>query len=348
MKNRSSRSIKTSALVLAFAVGGAAVALAQADDQESPAYGTTASPTFDAEARAQLAPLAAAPITPFKSWKEQFQYATGGVALRNRRGGGIGISGVVLPVKDAYIYWAFIDNGAPTKPATLAATKIRVQRLLPTPESAQMELPGTLVDSGPQPCWISGSTIYVYRAQLPVALGVTNGSYQVTTLPFAGGDVNGGDPWVVRPRLPLWEGASIVVIGKGSNTVDLFDKGLAGKAVKPPFSYTLMLSGSTRSLPVLWDNIGADGQLGTGRVATASDSGETTTINGLLVAGPGSTQNLTGDWNGSSGFPLPQLWDDTGHQFTLYPTLTTTLSITFGPATGATDCLTGVANLVAY
>ena len=128
MRNRSSRSIKTSALVLAFALGGAAVALAQADDQESPAYGTTASPTFDA-ALAQPAPLAAAPITPSFTWKDTAQYATGGVALRNSRGGGIGISGLGLPVKAAFIYWAFIDNATPTP----AATKIRVQRLLPTP-----------------------------------------------------------------------------------------------------------------------------------------------------------------------------------------------------------------------
>ena len=213
-----------------------------------------------------------------------------------------------------------------------------------------MELTGTLVGSGPQPCWI-GTTIYVYRARLPIALGVTNGSYQVTTLPFAGGDVSGADPWVVIPKLPLWEGASIVVIGTGSNDVDLFDKGLAGTTFVPPLSYTLTLTAKTRPLPVLWDNIGADGQVGTGRLATASASGETTTINGLLVAGPGSGQNLTGDWNGSSGFPLPQLWDDTGQQLgtpTAPIPATPTLNITFGPAAGATACLTAVANVVAY
>jgi hypothetical protein len=62
------------------------------------------------------------------------------------------------------------------------------------------------------------------------------------------------------------------------------------------------------------------------------------------VAGPGSLLNLTGDWNGSSGFPLPQLWDDTGH-FVVLPTTTSTLSVAFAaPA----DCLTPVANVVGF
>jgi len=64
-----------------------------------------------------------------------------------------------------------------------------------------------------------------------------------------------------------------------------------------------------------------------------------------LIAGPGSALNLTGDWNGSSGFPLPQLWDDTGHQFP--SSGASTLNITFDGA-NQNDCLTGVANVVQF
>jgi hypothetical protein len=281
-----------------------------------------------------LAPLPPPPISFTNA-----NYGTGGVALRNRGAGNIGVSGVVGAVKAAFIYWAVIEpNGD--------ANRIHVQRLFPTPVSADVTLTGTVVGVGPQPCWI-GSTITVFRAAIPLTIATGNGSYQVTLLAGAGGSRAGEDPWVAPPVLPLWEGASIVIVGTGTRTVNLFDVGLAGMTFIPPFSYTLTLTGpTTAATPVQWDNIGADGQVGNGRTATASISGETTTISGVLVAGPGSAFNLTGDWNGSSGFPLPQLWDDTGHGFTIPST--NTLSITFGPATGQLDCLTPVANVVQF
>jgi len=136
----------------------------------------------------------------------------------------------------------------------------------------------------------------------------------------------------------------MVVVGTGGGTVNLFDIGFAGTTFTGSFSYTLSLTAVAST--ITWDNIGADGQIGSSRIATAAISGETTTINTVLVAGPGSPFNLTGDWNGSSGFPLPQLWDDTGHTFTL-PAPASTLTVTFGPSSGA-DCLTPVANVVRF
>jgi hypothetical protein len=66
------------------------------------------------------------------------------------------------------------------------------------------------------------------------------------------------------------------------------------------------------------------------------------------IAGPGSNA-IDGDWNGSSGKPLPLLWDDTGHDITAAtPKGTTALNveiyITGSPAT--VDCMTTVANVV--
>ena len=192
-------------------------------------------------------------------------------------------------------------------------------------------LTGTVVSTGPNPCWFIGDEssipIVVYRAAIPVFIVAPgNGEYAVSLLPGAGGSTGGGDPWASPLITPLWEGASIVMIGTGGTTVNLFG-GLPAGFFIPPFSLPpLALTGTAAHF--LWDNIGADGQVGASRDATAATSGETTTINGLLIAGPGSALNLTGDWNGSSGFPLPQLWDDTGHEFTL-PAATNILNIMF-------------------
>jgi len=42
---------------------------------------------------------------------------------------------------------------------------------------------------------------------------------------------------------------------------------------------------------------------------------EITTIGGPAFAGPGSAY-WDSDWNGSSGLPVPELWDDTGPDIT--------------------------------
>jgi len=317
-----------SASALAFAVSGNPVAFAQE-------YGTSASPTFDAKAIVHSLSLDAVDAVgavlpaPAMVWTNA-NYGTGGVALRNRAVGSIGVSGVVGAAKAAFIYWAVIGPNA-------LSGSIIVQRRSPqgVPPSASVTLTGaavTVVGVGPNPCWVAATTpITVYRAAIPLVIATGNGDYEVRLLPGAGPNT-GADPWVGVPVPPLWEGASIVIVGTGGGTVNLFDLGFAGATFTPPFSYSLTLTASATTF--LWDNIGADGQIGgfPGRAATASVSGETTTINGVLVAGPGSAFDLTGDWNGSSGFPLPQLWDDTGHQFTL-PAAASTLNITFGPAT---------------
>ena len=99
----------------------------------------------------------------------------------------------------------------------------------------------------------------------------------------------------------------------------------------------------------LFDNIGADGQQGTSRKAVSGVGDEITKINGKLVAGPGSLYNDS-DWNGSSARPLPQLWDDTGHDITAAtPSGTNRLNITIANK-GETlfDCMTPVANIVSF
>lgn len=276
------------------------------------------------------------------------QFASGGVGLRNRGTGAIGISGVVTPVRAAFIYWAVITSG----PAPIADQSIMVQRLSPAPPSSVTTVAGTIVGTGPQPCW-AGDTITVFRGSVPTSVATGNGLYKVTLLSGASGSTSGGDPWVGTPALPLVDGASIVIIGTGpsTQTVVIYDSGLAGATFQgnPGISYSLILPTAASGTLTLFDNIGADGQQGTSRKAVAGVADEITKINGKLVAGPGSLYNDS-DWNGSSARPLPQLWDDTGHDITVAtPSGTINLNITIAnKGEKLFDCMTPVANIVSF
>jgi hypothetical protein len=276
------------------------------------------------------------------------QFASGGVGLRNRGTGAIGISGVLTPVKAAFIYWALITSG----PAPIADQSIMVQRLSPGPASAVIIVAGTNVGTGRQPCW-AGDTITVFRGSVPTSVATGNGLYKVTLLSGASGSTSGGDPWVGTPALPLVDGASIVIVGTSpsTQTVVIYDVGLAGVTFQgnPGISYSLILPTAASGALTLFDNIGADGQQGTSRKALSGYGDEITKINGKLVAGPGSLYNDS-DWNGSSARPLPQLWDDTGHDITVAtPSGTNRLNVTIAnKGEAGSDCLTPVANIVSF
>jgi len=325
------------AALLAVMVAGTARSFAQAT-QSQEVWGTSA-----CSAAAHVQPPPALPNVPPFAVFPASGYGTGGVALRNQGQGGIGISGVVAPVKAAFVYWAVISMGPP--PA--AAASIGLQRLFPNPPSAVVVLPGVVVGAGPPPCW-PGNTITVYRAPIPLAVATGNGFYRVGLLSGAAGTTDGSDPFLVV-KLPLWGAASIVIVGAGAGTVSIYDMGLAGNTFfsNVPFNYTLVLPVPAPGVRTLIDNIGADGQHGGSRTALPGFATEMTTINAFPVAGPGSLYNDS-DWNGSSGFPLPELWDDTGHDITpAAPLGTPALNVgIFGGAVPTFDCLTAVANVV--
>jgi hypothetical protein len=321
----------------------------QSVEESNQAYGTTAyseAPDLSTSDDTVIGPLH--PIVTLTN----ASYSTAGVALRNRGAGNISISGLVGAPRLTFLYWAVITMGAPLAPDRT----IQIQRLDPVPASALVNVNGSVIGVGPAPCWgPQGSIITVFRAVVPPAVATGNGSYQLTMLPGAGGKVNGADPWIGAPVLPLLEGASLVMIGKGVGKVSVFDAGLAGKTFAPnpnPFNYVLALP--VAAIPgkrMLLDNIGADGQHvdGASREAVTSFSDETTTINGFPIAGPGSDY-VDSDWNGSSGLPVPELWDDTGHNITIVSQDTSgpvvNLNIKIHSALGPADCLTPVANIV--
>ena len=345
MKTIVKSSLGLLALAATFAITTNASGQEEPEDYRQ-AYGTTAHP--DAP-DLQAAAAALAPIKPIVVIAKS-SYATGGVGLRNRGAGNISVSGLVGAPKLTFIYWAVISIGAPPAPAT----SINVQRLFPLPVSPVVNLPGVVVGVGPSPCWNpagAAAVISVYRAVVPMpAVATGNGSYQVTLNPGAGGLINGADPWTAPPVFPLWEGASLVMVGNGVGTVSVYDAGLAGNtfAPNPPFNYTLVLPVAAPGVRTLFDNIGADGQhvLGVSRKASQHQSDETTTVNGFLTAGPGS-KYTDSDWNGSSALPVPELWDDTGHDITpATPAGTAALNFVINSALGPADCLTPVANVV--
>lgn len=267
------------------------------------------------------------------------QYATAGVALRNRRSGTIEISGVVAPVKRAYLYWAYLFNVAPPAGQGVFLCK-------PGTSAPCVSFGGFRVATGADPCWGS-SGIAIYRADV-TAFVTANGEYRVVLPSTASATNSGADPWSGSTVFPAAEGASLVVVGTGTGNVAIFDAGVAGGTFSGTTSYTLSIpNGGVQTTPVLWDNIGADGQVGSSRAAGLAN--EQTFINNVQIGGPGAPSNAVtdSDWDGSSGWPLPQLWDDTGHSLptSAAPVGATALNVRF---VSQGDCLTPVANVIAY
>jgi hypothetical protein len=262
-------------------------------------------------------------------------FQSGGTGMRNQRRGSIMINGVVpggvTPILKANLYWAIITSSATL---TTAQVRININRQWPaTPvKPASLTLNGSLVGQAPQPCW-AGSVISVLKADVtPVVTG--NGLYRIQV--FAGGSYAGGDPWNSPVVLPLQEGASLVVIYPQNGAItSVFDRGLT-TMFSGALNYVLMLPFSTGGVKI--DLAGADGQYGSSR--SPGLAGETTTINGVHVGATSAWNDSL--WNGKSGLPLPQLWDNDGRRVNL-PAVTSSLSVTH---TAGGDCLVPVVNTV--
>ncbi len=245
-------------------------------------------------------------------------YGTGGVALRNRATGEIGISGVSGTTQAAWLYWAVLLK-SPSAALVTKVGKVTIGRIFPAgaPTPASVAVTGTLLAIGADPCWGSTGT-YVFRAAVPLTVATGNGLYKFTLTPAESGLRDGEDPWDGNVKFPLWEGASLVIVGQGSSSVGLLD-GQAGTTFGPgPYSNYYQLPATVAAGDrVLLDNFGYDGQLGNSRFGSASNEasyaeGWPSLAHNILFAGPGG-EVTDSDWDGSSGWPLPQLWDDTGH-----------------------------------
>ena len=331
--------------------GAAVIAAALASSSGPAGAGQNGAPAGAVAAAHRDAPTISHALKPSKVY-EGAGFVSSGVALRNRGSGIIGISGVTGPVKAGWLYWAVITSGKPTA----ANTSVTLGSFYPA-VGATVTLTGSIVGSGESPGWgPSAAVVSVFRAAVPANLfakGHGNGLFQVTLKKGASGLTNGADPFAAgNVVLPLMEGASLVVVGKGASTVAIYDSGLAGQTFGASLglAYTLILPiNASGSSSVLFDEIGADGQMFFNDAPNTGFSTKTTAINNSAIAGP-SAPDVIPDWDGLSGLPLPQLWDDTAHDVTTAAGKggkSMNISITGGTSGGFTDALVPVANIVA-
>lgn len=184
----------------------------------------------------------------------------------------------------------------------------------------------------------------MYRASVPLSVAKGGGLYEISFPTGASGTPNNQNPWLVGSGFPMLEGASLVFIYGGTNTVAIYDVGLAGQTqLSGTLTYTLQLPRSYTAY-LRYDNIGADGQIGFGRQPSSNTSKEETYVGGTKIAGPGSNYNDS-LWNGGVSGPVPQLWDTTAIDLTsAVPAGLTAMAMTH---TAASDCITPVANVIA-
>jgi hypothetical protein len=275
------------------------------------------------------------------------QYAVAGTGLRNRSTGTINISGFVPPLQKAILYWGVL---CPT--TSPCGSTITIQRLSPS-EIGAKTLTGTLIATAADPCWGSNHAEY-YKAYVPSLAPPKGGggSYQVSIPNSEQGITDSSDPWVeANSKLPQWEGASLVLVGTGTQTVNITDAGLTGTGIEAPFSYSLPLFGTPSENPVIWSGINADGQVGDSVEAEPDAADEQVTINGTQVSGPSTgpvAWDTDSDFNGNDASPLPQLWDSRMHNITGV-SLESPLDISVTSLSGAgNDCVEVVANIIAF
>ena len=291
--------------------------------------------------------VATAPVSIFKSYTGA-TYGTGGVGLRNRSTGVLHISGIpAAPAMiDSWLYLAMLFKPGTTPPAVIPVT---VKRLFPGGAPNTAHLMASLTGTGGDPCWGSGGNA-VYKVPVPLPIAVGNGAYQITVGKTFSAVATGDDPFTVPVVFPAAEGASMLIVGPGTKTVALYDY-IAGVEFGAGFGYVLPLPSPTTGGAMLMDAFGADGQIGSSRTpAPPGVHVETVSVNGFPVSGTPAGSDTDSDWNGSAAFPLPQLWDDVGHDITPGAKAgTTSLDVVIGqPAAPPNDCLVAVANVVSY
>jgi len=278
-------------------------------------------------------------------------HASGGCALRNLSGCGLnvsggprGLSGYNGPAQAAKLYWSVLIPPSSTAPPNSFTLLIALN---PVKVSV---ITGVLIATAGDPCWGSGGEA-IYKGAVPLgALDSGGGSpgtgaYDVIPASPVPGSAAGGDPWSTGGIFPAYEGASLVIAGTGTETVALYDKGLPGTFFGS-VNYTLFVQSTAASFS-RFDNISADGQIGASITPQSGVAGETLTLNGVLISGAGAP-NPNSDYDGNTGAPLPQLWDNEAHDITGVPVgspPSLNVVVSNGGAL-AFDCVTTIAHVV--
>lgn len=219
-------------------------------------------------------------------------HVAAGVAMRNRGAGTIKLTGVPkgAKIRQAYLYWVTLNK---KKTSAMARGRINGK-----PVAAKY------VGGCREPCWGAGKS-HVFRADVTKHVK-GNGSYRLSE--FASGSSSGGDPWKTAKKLPLLEGATLMVVYEDNKsplrTVVLYD-GCKFFTGLETFNMTLQGFKANNASQAKLTVFGADGQVGVGTRPIAGLNRETLTFNGKSIA----SGTKRSPWNGADGKPLPLLWD---------------------------------------
>jgi hypothetical protein len=331
-----------------------------------------------ATAKQVVTPLTAAFTYPAASHVAQ------GASLRNRASSTINLSGIPADatIIQAFLYWDFTSlTSVTSKQTTLcfgknkeggdggeddakesdsndqSGSSVTWSTASDSGESDDdsscasdlSEVTGTQIGTGDDACWAGGSN-FAFRADVTKAVS-GNGRYTVGLQSGATSTQSGISPFdPTSPAVgPYAEGASLVVVFSSTTIPNgqtlIYDAGIAGTMFISVngLSYSLGAVPATGTGQSLFTEIGGDGQPGMGALAFIAD--KETSLNGKLIAGPGSPANDS-DWNGSDGHPLPQMWDTNTHDVTGDLLTGTNAVLVLDPISKGGDCDIGIANVL--
>jgi hypothetical protein len=248
-------------------------------------------------------------------------HVANGIALRGRLSGTIHLRGVPAgrALIAAYLYWNYSDGASVG--GTAAAALFNGNSVT-----------GAKTADNIDPCW-GRSGNHTYRANVTAFMPGANPNQDYEVVTGISGSTNGSNPWLSTPPSParLQEGATLVVVFANQGTAVVIYDALSGTEFSSSLTVTLLhpisLSGTG-----LYTMSGADGQRGAIGYTNAN-SNERGYFNATQTSGPIVAAS---DWDGSAGWPLPQLWDVHTHEVR-YTAGSSTVRYTAG-----TDCLVPV------
>lgn len=220
--------------------------------------------------------------------------SSGGTGMAARPQSAIQIDNMTGRVRSSYIYWSYIAHGSPD---TTETSSISIQRSHPDRAAQPVEMQGELIGNWPV-CGVVGQHARAFRAKVPGGVVTGNGLYLIAPVSPRPSASDGNASVPGKKWFPIWYGATLFVIGTGSDVVALYD-GITHDVNWSRLITTLRLP----TLPgayqtVLLHQFGHGGGKSdqTGRHYNMSK--EITTVNGFAIAGPGSPAHDS-DWNGN-------------------------------------------------